>query len=352
VTWNWIGTWRDRLEDMKRHFQIVTKNPTPARWFNFLVNELCARFRTLTVPGYPYVLVTDPTNRCNLRCPLCPTGLGLKGRPKGDMPWNLYLKVLRELSPWAIRIWFFNWGEPLLNPRLFDMIREANRRGLATNLSTNVQLLGREKALELLDSNLDYLIISMDGYDAESYGRYRIGASFDRAMENIRFLLAERQRQGRTGLRVEWQSLVTAYNQDQLDRITDLASKTGVDRVRFMPLELADSPWTGRAPGPERAWLPDARTPYRYEFSPEKPLSEHACFWLYETITVNPDGGVAPCCRTFETSDDFGNANRETIRAIFNSVKYQRARAIFRGGVPLPGAPIVCDRCREYTHAR
>ena len=352
LAWSWIGSWRDRFEDLKRHFLIVTKRPTPTRWFNFLVNELCAKFRTLTVPGYPYVLVTDPTNCCNLRCPLCPTGLGMQGRLKGNMPWNLYLKILREMTPWAMRIWFFNWGEPLLNPRIFDMIAEANRRGLATNLSTNVQLLDREKTRQLLDSQLDYLIISMDGFDAESYSKYRIGASFDRAMENIRYLLEEKKRRRQTSLRVEWQSLVTSFNQDKLDRISNLASQTGVDRVRFMPLELADSPWTGRSPGSEVAWLPDSGTPYRYDFSPSKPLSDHPCFWLYETITINPDGGVAPCCRTFEAKDDFGNVNQSTIRSIFNNTYYQRARALFKKGTPLPGKPIVCDRCQEYTHAQ
>ena len=37
----------------------------------------------LMLKSLPYNIVLEPTNVCNLKCPLCPTGLNLSERRKG-----------------------------------------------------------------------------------------------------------------------------------------------------------------------------------------------------------------------------------------------------------------------------
>ena len=58
----------------------IMAHSTPRRLLNLLLVELEYRLRRTRLFGHPYVLVADPTNVCNLRCPLCPTGLGTLGR--------------------------------------------------------------------------------------------------------------------------------------------------------------------------------------------------------------------------------------------------------------------------------
>jgi MoaA/NifB/PqqE/SkfB family radical SAM enzyme len=41
----------------------------------------------------------ETTNYCNVRCPLCPTGLGTLQRPKGFMDEKLYYSIIDQFAP-------------------------------------------------------------------------------------------------------------------------------------------------------------------------------------------------------------------------------------------------------------
>jgi hypothetical protein len=74
---------------------------------------------------------------------------------------------------------------------------------------------------------LDWVIFSIDGCDAESYGRYRIRGKFDVAFANlVRF---HRNAVG-TGIRVLWQYVVFRWNDrdDQFRRAITLAEGMGI----------------------------------------------------------------------------------------------------------------------------
>ena len=69
----------------------------------------------------------EPTNECNLRCPLCPTGAGKLKRAKGQMSFELYRRILAELDGSLERLMLYNYGEPFLHPRILDMMAEAHQ---------------------------------------------------------------------------------------------------------------------------------------------------------------------------------------------------------------------------------
>ena len=66
----------------------------------------------LEVKSLPYHIVLEPTNACNLRCPLCPTGLELSDRKKG-------IAKLDEIG--------FVWGKPTMhsNKDIWDIKYQA-----------------------------------------------------------------------------------------------------------------------------------------------------------------------------------------------------------------------------------
>src|SRR5262249_53940863 len=45
-------------------------------------------------PIYPDRIYVESTNHCNLKCIMCPTGLGVIRRPKGYMAMDLYRRVI------------------------------------------------------------------------------------------------------------------------------------------------------------------------------------------------------------------------------------------------------------------
>ena len=71
-------------------------------------------------------------------------------------------------------------GQPLLHPRIFEMIRAAKTRGCLTSMTSNGTALNERNSASLLDSGLDRLAVSVDGIRPETYNAIRVGSSFER----------------------------------------------------------------------------------------------------------------------------------------------------------------------------
>src|ERR1700745_404630 len=74
-------------------------------------------------PFFPDRLYVESTNYCNLHCIMCPTGIGWTQRPKGYWVAGLSRRIVDEAAPQAPAIVLHSWGEPMMHPELFDMVR-------------------------------------------------------------------------------------------------------------------------------------------------------------------------------------------------------------------------------------
>src|SRR5437773_954544 len=70
--------------------------------------------------------------------------------------------------------------------RLSDDLAERRVRGVAMGLSTNATYLDHRKGKVLLESGLDFLVISMDGASPDTYDRIRVGGDFATTVKNVR----------------------------------------------------------------------------------------------------------------------------------------------------------------------
>ena len=150
----------------------------------------------------PFTVFVDPADVCNFRCKFCPTGnralMADVNRPSGLMDFDLYQKIINDLCelPGPIKVLrLYKDGEPLLNPRLADMIRYAKNRGCALQIdtTTNASLLNPEKNLQLIEAGLDRINISLEGLSARAYREfsgYKI--DFDKFVGNIRHFYEHR----------------------------------------------------------------------------------------------------------------------------------------------------------------
>ncbi len=96
-----------------KRLEIGLRHCTPRKLLNLLRVEMQLRLGKTKVAGYPYEWEIDTTNICQLRCPLCHTGLGNVNRVKGFMPFELYQKVIDEIKPYTLWLSLYSWGEPL-----------------------------------------------------------------------------------------------------------------------------------------------------------------------------------------------------------------------------------------------
>jgi MoaA/NifB/PqqE/SkfB family radical SAM enzyme len=332
-----------------RHLWSVARHGTPRKLANLALVELERKRRRIQLHGHPYLLIIDPCNYCNLRCPLCPTGLGTLGRKQAMLSLEHFKQYFDPLAPYLFETYLHNWGESLLNKQVFSMIEYAQSRNVGTNLSSNLSETSSADIDRLLDSGLEYLIVSLDGTSAESYSKYRVRGKFDSVVENMHELIRRRNARGRKTPRVEWQFIVMKQNEREVSHAEAMAKKIGVDLLRFIPVGMPYDTCDRQAVKDE--WYPVTLEGRDYSPDIEQQFGQankpSPCFYLYRTMVVHPDGGVAPCCVVYKESSDFGQLPADTM-SLWNNDHYQSARALFSHHSAARPQPTICDGCEIF----
>ena len=81
-----------------QRFEIALRHWSWKKMFNLIRIEVQLRLGRTKVWGYPYEWEIDTTNICQLKCPLCHTGLGTVVRDKGLMHFDLFRKSIDEIK--------------------------------------------------------------------------------------------------------------------------------------------------------------------------------------------------------------------------------------------------------------
>lgn len=327
------------------------------RFFNYLCVQIQFRLGTVYVWGYPYVLIIDTTNICNLQCPLCPTGLNMPGRPKGKMDFDFFQRIIDKMGNYAITLVLHNWGEPILNRKIFPMIEYAKAQHIKVIMSSNLNILDEKDAEALITSGLDQLIVSIDAVSEESYKKYRKGGNFNQVIKNLKMLVRKREEFGTAKPKIIWQFLVFKHNVHEVDQVNTMAKKLKVDGVDILSAQLGgpnQTPYIGDKGTAELVskWLlPEKKYIGEFDyFSTPKYLSKNKCQYLWKSLSINYDGSVSPCCCVYEPSTDFGNIKEEDFAQIWNNESFKSARSLFNKNKrnKLLGKKTICDACKVF----
>ena len=303
------------LQLFKRHFNSFLRHNTPAK-----LKNLCFIYYQFwkggtNIKGYPFEIIIDPTNICNLRCPLCVTGQHNNVRTHGMMAFEEFIRIIEDLKRWLYKVRFYSWGEPLLNEDIYRMISYANINNIGTELSTNFHQFSSQDLEKLIDSGLELLIISFDGAKDETYQKYRIGGNFYRVIDNIKILLNEKTLKSIRFPIVEIQFLVMKHNEHEIKDIKKLAKELGVDRLRIAPITL-----NTRDPKQVNEWLPidEKWSRYDYQTLEDKIYRKRKrCEWLWRSVVINWDSTISPCCVFEGPHTDFGTLREKLFQNIF-----------------------------------
>ena len=122
----------------------------------------------------------DVVSACNLMCPSCPIGNSKNVKNStGLMSQELLDKILHKASS-ECEIEFiglFNWTEPLIHPRLVDLVELAESYG-PCHLSSNLNL-SKVDFESLLATNLELFRISISGFTQWNYSRTLQGGDIE-----------------------------------------------------------------------------------------------------------------------------------------------------------------------------
>ncbi len=218
-----------------RYWHVITPYLTARKAANLMRCHMEMSLRRTHVRSTPYILRMESTNTCNLSCPGCATGIRVNPTPKGFVDVEKYGRILDTVAPHLLLTRLDGLGEPLLHPKLTTLIRMAHERGSATAISSHFgeKTLPAGRAEDLVDAGLDYIIISIDGPDQDSYEKYRVGGKFETVCNNVRSLVAARRQRKSTTPFIEIQFLGFDHNRHLADRMPALVQSLGADRLRW-----------------------------------------------------------------------------------------------------------------------
>jgi MoaA/NifB/PqqE/SkfB family radical SAM enzyme len=188
------------------------------------------------------VLQLEVTSRCQLKCSFCPHTLLQDGWYDADFPWEIFERYIAPYLHQVGLIYFQGWGEPLLHPRLFDMMRLAKEQGCRVGFTTNGVLLGPAVLERLVEMQSDILGLSVAGGNQVTHAMLRSGSSLKRLLTNISRLADIKQKRGSPLPKIICSYLMTRKNLLELPAFIELAASAGADEVVATNLDLTLSP--------------------------------------------------------------------------------------------------------------
>lgn len=287
----------------------------PKGWQSVVYNTAMAKLR---VPGplmMPAHVSIEPTNACNARCPVCETGNRSMERPAGMLDFDAYKRFIDAIAPTTATLMFYFMGEPFLNRNAYDMIRYARDKGLWVETCTNGDVVD---AKGVIYSDLNQISFQIGGMTPETHRIYRVRSDLDRIRRNIEALVDERRRAPGSNVRIEIGFIVMKHNEHEVPDFLEWAKAVGTDTASVVD-PCVRSVAEGRLLLPEnrKYWFYDEAAFEQGVLRPKKTL-DNECTWIWNSVIVNWNGDVVPCCRDPHGRHVMGNVFETPLREIWN----------------------------------
>ncbi len=318
---------------------------------NFLIASIEEENKLPKVSSLPYKFIIDPTNACNLGCPLCPTGLGVSDRKKGILTFEMFRNIIDQVKEYAIEVHLYNWGEPTLNKNLIKMLKYCEDNNIWTRISSNLSLDYKEGYIEnLLSSGLNLLHVDVDGLDQEVYAKYRKKGNIDLVMKNIKKIQLIKKELNLKKPIIELSMLAMRQNEHQHSQFLSMKDELGADEIKIDKIQ--------HNPNMDQKWLPKNKDLIYESYDGGNAKSNSStetkakqCHWPWSSIVINYDGAINPCCIIDDPKADFSNIKTLNITQIWNSEEYISSRSEF-GDRKQITKETICNVCKNETHSK
>lgn len=284
---------------------------------NYLKLILNYKLKKKIVSHMPRAVWIEPTNYCNLRCIMCPQSINQVGE-RGFMEFDLFKKIINQCSRFQPCIQLFMGGESLLHKDIVKMINYIKSKGLRVLLATNATLLNQSLSLEILNSGIDYLVFSFDGYDKASYESIRVAADYHKTLGNIMSFLEMKRKLGRNKPEVTLYSLCLDTEKTSEEEIAEYKElhkefeKMHVDKFVFGEA----GPWAGKFN-------------YTSKYKIRKPGTRFLpCPRIWSDMAIRWDGKVVPCCADLRGDVVLGEAGKMNLEDIWNGERLVALREL------------------------
>ena len=169
------------------------------------------------------------TEGCNLACRHCwiAPEYQTEAHSYPSLSLDLFRSILEQAKPLGLSSVKLTGGEPLLHPRIEEILEVVRSEDLRLVLETNGTLCTTDLAERVALCKKPFVSVSLDAAEAEIHEWIRgVPGCFEAALEGIRNLV-------NAGLRLEIVITVMRCNKDQMAAVVRLVESLGARSVKF-----------------------------------------------------------------------------------------------------------------------
>ena len=260
-------------------------------------------FKTMT----PTRIFFEPTNNCNLDCSYC--ARSKMDREISYLSMDAFKTGVSSLPKGAYLVMVGN-GEPLLNNKIYDMIRFAVDEGLLVGIITNGTILTKRNAVKLIESGVHRVQISFDTINREIFEKVQGPLNnFDKTLHKIVRFIHLARKEYSSNLFITISAVMTEDVKKAREKTRNFWNCLPVDNLYEGPLLSMQT---------DSGLYKEAM---RFEQENWK-----ICVNPWTSLKINADGTVNPCVLDVSSKYIVGNINDEPIMDIVNSEKFLALR--------------------------
>jgi hypothetical protein len=251
---------------------------------------------------YPSEIILELTNLCNLKCRYCHFHGGdePKRRTLSHMEERIWKKVLDEIDSWTqpVTLATHGAGEPLLYGQLESVLRRISEiPNVNAGFMTNAMRLDEQNIQLIMENNVKWLALSIDGVNPKTHDYFRVNARLDQIEANVIKLIEAKRRLGTDTPKLHFNMVGYPEILDQLQPylLKWLPHASQVTLAAFRPIGSRHL-WENRAP---------------FVFQP--------CHLIEKQLVIGVNGEVGLCCEDIHIDVPLGNVLDQSILDIYNN---------------------------------
>lgn len=272
------------------------------------------------------------TSVCNLACSFCPQ----TGRQANFIKLDTFANILNQIKPHTNYIYLHVKGEPLLHPKIDELLDAAHAKGFKVNITTNGTLLAKNKH-KLLGKpalrQMNFSLHSFDGHEGstnrEEYLRNILSFVREAVEHNVLF-----------SFRL-WN--LTQDNATNIQKSRNRQTLEIIEKEFNLDYKIEEKVVPGSGVKiAERIYLnQDHEFQWPSLAAPEDD-GKGFCHALRSQVAILVDGTVVPCCLDGEGVINLGNIHKTPFSEI---VEGKRANNLVDGFSRREAVEELCRKC-------
>lgn len=296
----------------------------------------------------------DQNNKCNLRCIMCgfsdPRARKIR---KYDLPFWLFEKIAREVFPSAKYLALSCLTEPLMTMDFHQRLDLLKTYTVPfTEIVTNGTLLTESIMIKMVDARVSRVAISLDGATPAIYESIRVGAKFDRVINNIKMFNAikKEKKSDLPSLRID--HVISRVNMNEFHSFLDLTESLEARAIdvrtispfrnvkyreeedesffrRMTAIKEELRQWTQKTGVEDVGYLRCSAEEIQLKDESGRNMT---CWRPWDTVAIHANGDVFPCMTW--SRQGVGNISETSFEAVWNGSAFEAIRKEFEERKP------------------